>query len=100
MKYNQKQTIKNIDNYINHLENKTSGQQYKPFFTLYIKQRCWFNPLKYIFGAYKFNWFEKGKQPKNYSSAFEFFTDSLDLDTKDSGVKEFKKQVIKQIYEK
>ena len=65
------------------MENETSSQPYKPFFTIYAKKRHWLNPFKYIFGEYKFRWFEKYKQPIKYKNAFELVANSIDLDVKD-----------------
>jgi len=72
-----KETIKEIDKYMEGLEKETSSQPYKPFFTIYAKKRHWLNPFKYIFGEYKFRWFEKDKQPSKYKSAFEIVADSI-----------------------
>ena len=83
MKFNQSKTIKEIEKYVNSMEKETSKQPYKPFFTMYAKKRSRFNPLRFIFGWHKFNWFEKDKQPTGYKNAFELFTDSIDLDAKD-----------------
>lgn len=77
------ETIKYIDKYIEGMENETASQLYKPFFTLYTKKRHWLNPFRYIFGEYKYRWFEEGKQPAEYKNAFELFTDSIDIDIKD-----------------
>jgi hypothetical protein len=55
----------------------------KPFYTISAKKRHWLNPLKYIFGMYKFNWFVKDKQPKGYRNAFDIYWDSVDLDIND-----------------
>ena len=65
------------------MECETSKSPYKPFFTLYAKKRNWFNLMRFIFGEYKFKWFEKDKQPIKYKNAFELAADSIDLDTKD-----------------
>ncbi|MFA5542950.1 MAG: hypothetical protein WDA47_04190 [Bacilli bacterium] len=72
-----------IKKYISGLEKETSSQQYKPFFTIYTKRRSWFNPLKYIFGEFKFKWFEINKQPNGYENAFEFYANSIKFDSKD-----------------
>ena len=79
----KKNIINNIDAYVNSMVKETSQQHYKPFFTLYIKNRAWFNPLRYILGIHKFVWFEKHKQPKVYKNAFEYTASLIDLDTKD-----------------
>lgn len=83
MNYKQKKTIEDIERYMEGLENETSSQLYKPFFTIYVKKRYWLNPFKYILGEYKFKWFEEGKHPIKYKNAFELVTDSINLDTKD-----------------
>ena len=83
MKFNQNKSIKNIEKYVEGFEKKTSSQSYKPFFTIYCKQRHWLNPLKYFLGEYKFNFFEKDKQPPKYENALEALTKSIKLDTKD-----------------
>ena len=78
--------IRDIEKYMSGLEKETSIQRYKPFFTIYAKQRHWLNPFKYILGEYKLKWFKEGKQPKNYKNAFELFTESIDLDVKDISI--------------
>lgn len=88
----QEDTIKQIQKYMECMEKETSSQPYKPFFTLYVKQRHWLNPLKYILGKYKFKWFEEGKQPSKYKNAFQMVADSIDLDVKD--IKFVSKKVI------
>lgn len=81
--YNQSKTIEEIERYIESMGKETSSQPYKPFFTLYAKQRHWLNPFKYILGEYKFRWFEKDKQPRKYKNAFELYIETLDLGIKD-----------------
>jgi len=89
-KFNQKQTIENIGKYLLSFEKKTAEEQYKPFFTIYAKKRNIFNPFRFILGEYKFNYFEKNKQPKSYINAFELFTDYINLDVKDITINENK----------
>lgn len=55
----------------------------KTLFTLYFKERHVLNPFKYIFGKYKFTYFEKDKQPKKYKSIIELWSQSIDLDIKE-----------------
>jgi hypothetical protein len=87
MKNSQSKTIKDIEKYMEGLEKKTSSQPYKPFFTIYAKKRHWLNPFKYIFGEYKYKWFEKDKQPRKYINAFEIGSDLINLDVKDILIK-------------
>lgn len=76
-------TIKDIEKYAAGMKKGDGSQPHKPFFTLYAKQRHWLNPLRYILGEYKFNWFEENKQPIEYKNVFELMADSVVLDTKD-----------------
>lgn len=82
-RFNQKKTIEKIEKYIARSEKETASQPYKPFFTIYAKKRHKLNPLKYILGEYKMNYFEKGRQPKRYVNSFELFLQKIDLDIKD-----------------
>ena len=75
--------IDKINEYTSRLEHQTSSQQYKPFYTIYVKERHWLNPLKYILGKYKFSWFVKDKQSRGYKNAFEHYASLVDLDEKD-----------------
>ena len=85
--FNEQETIKAIDKYMEDMEKEVSNQPYKPFFTLYGKKRHWLNLLRYIFGEYKFRWFDENKQPPKYKNAFEIFISLIDLDVKDVKLK-------------
>ena len=85
--FNQEETIKAIHKYMEGMEKEPFSRPYKPFFTMYAKKRHWLNPLRYIFGEYKFMWFEQDKQPPKYKNVFRLYTDSLDLDVKDIKLK-------------
>lgn len=62
-----------LDDYRELMEKETDSKTYKPFYTIYAKHRCWFNPLRYVLGEFKFKWFEKNKQPQKYKNVFDIF---------------------------
>jgi hypothetical protein len=55
----------------------------KPFYTIYMKERNKLNPIRWILGKFKFNWYEKGRQPQGYKNAFDVVFNDIDLNAND-----------------